>query len=177
MALTKQQKSEIVDDVVSHLEAANTVYLTNYSGLSVENSNELRRKFRASNVQFRVVKNTLLRRAMEQLGGYDELFDHLEGPTAVAFSEEPAAPARVIKDFSEGPGDGLPALKGAYIDGAIYGADALETLSKLKSKDELIGDILGLLMAPMANVIGALQGPSGNLMGAIKTIADKEEEA
>ena len=175
MALTKEQKATIVDEVVGQLQSANSIYLTNYSGLSVENSNELRKKFRASNVQFRVIKNSLLRRAMEQLGGYDELFDQLAGPTAVAFSEEPAAPARVLKDFTEGSKEGLPHLKGAFIDGAIYGADALEVLASLKSKDELIGDIIGLLMSPMSNVVGSLQSQGSTLVGAIKTIAEKGE--
>ncbi len=175
MALTRKAKETIVDEVTGQLQEFSSVYLTNYSGLTVEHSNELRKKFRASNVQFRVVKNTLLRRAMEEVGGFEGIYDHLDGPTAVALSDEPAAPARVLKDFAEGPGEGLPALKGAFIDGAIYGADALDVLSKLKSKDELIGDILGLLLSPMPNVIGSLQAPGSTLAGAIKSIADKEE--
>ncbi len=175
MALTKQQKTAILEDVTSKLEEASVVYLTNASGLSVENSNALRANFRKSEVEFRVVKNTLLKIAMDKVGGYEELYDHLAGPTAVAFSNEPAAPARVMKDFAKGPGDGLPALKGAFIDGAFYGSDALETLASLKSKDEIIGDILGLLMSPMTNVVGALQAQGSNLVGAIKTIAEREE--
>ena len=79
-----------------------------------------------------------------------------------------------MKDFSKGPGDGLPSLKGAYIDGAIYGSDSLEALASLKSKDELVADIIGLLMAPMTNVVGALQAQGGNLVGAIKTISERE---
>ena len=175
MALTKQQKATILEEVTAQLEDASSIYLTNASGLSVENANALRKKFRESEVQYRVVKNTLLRLAMEKVGGYEELYEHLAGPTAVAFTNEPAAPARVMKDFSKGPGDGLPALKGAFIDGAVYDSDALEALAALKSKDELIADILGLLMSPMTNVVGALQAQGGNLVGAIKTISEREE--
>ena len=172
MALTKEQKSTIVEEVTGQLEEASTIYLANASGLSVENANQLRKKFRDSNIQFRIVKNTLLRLAMERVGGYDELFDQLEGPTAVAFSQEPASPARVIKDFASGPGGGIPALKAAFVDGAVYGSDAINVLASLKSKDELIGDILGLLMAPMTNVVGGLQAQGSNLIGAIKTISE-----
>ena len=175
MALTKQQKETILAEVTTQLEEASTIYLTNASGLTVDNANSLRKKFRESDIQYRVVKNTLLRLAMEKVGGYEELYEHLAGPTGVAFSNEPAAPARVMKDFSKGPGEGLPSLKGAFVDGAVYGSDALEALAALKSKDELIADIIGLLMSPMTNVVGALQAQGGNLVGAIKTIAEKEE--
>lgn len=174
MALTKEQKATIVAEVSSQLEEANTIYLTNASGLTVENANALRKKFRESDVQFRVVKNTLLRLAMDKVGGYEDLYELLAGPTAVAFSNEPAAPARVIKKFSKDAGDGLPALKGAFIDGAIYGSESLEALASLKSKDELVADIIGLLMSPMTNVVGALQAQGSNIVGAIKTIAERE---
>lgn len=175
MALTKEQKTAILEEVTSQLEDASAVYLTNASGLTVENANALRADFRKSEVQYRVVKNTLLKIAMDKVGGYEELYDMLAGPTAVAFSNEPAAPARVMKDFAKGPGEGLPALKGAFIDGDVYGADALEMLAALKSKDEILGDILGLLTSPMTNVVGALQAQGSNLVGAIKTIAEREE--
>lgn len=174
MALTKQQKATILEEVTAQLEEASSIYLTNASGLTVENANSLRKKFRESDVQYRVVKNTLLRLAMEKVGGYEDLYEHLEGPTAVAFTNEPAAPARVMKDFSKGPGAGLPALKGAFIDGAVYGSDSLEALAALKSKDELVADIIGLLMSPMTNVVGALQAQGSNLVGAIKTISERE---
>ena len=176
MALTKEQKSAIVDEVTEQLQEASSIYLTNLSGMSVSSSNELRGKFRESSVQYRVIKNTLLRKAMDRVGGYEELYDKLEGPTAVAFSVEPAAPARVLKDFLKGSPKDLPQLKGAFIDGAIYGADSLDTLASLKSKEDLVGDILGLLMAPMSNVVGGLQSQGSTLVGAIKTIAEGKEE-
>ena len=176
MALTKEQKSAIVDEVADKLQEASSIYLTNFSGLSVEKSNELRKKFRESSVEYRVVKNTLLRRAMDRIGGYEELYEKLDGPTAVAFSVEPAAPARVLKDFVKGSNKGLPELKGAYIDGAIYDENSLDALASLKSKAELIGDIMGLLMSPMSNVVGGLQSQGSTLVGAIKTIAEGKEE-
>lgn len=176
MPLTKNEKAEAVDAIGSQLEQYPTIYLTNYSGLSVAQANELRGAFRKAGVEFKVLKNTLVRLAMQQRGGYDELFEQLEGPTAVAFSEEPAAPARVLKKFRTAhPELTRPELKGAYIDGAVYGADALDVLASLKSKDELIGDIIGLLQSPITNVIGALQAPGQTIAGALQTIAEKEE--
>ena len=174
MPLTKEQKTEAVEAITGQLQATPMIYLTDYKGLTVEQANDLRRRFRKAGVEFKVVKNTLLRRAMQDLGGYDDLFDHLHGPTAVAFSEEPAAPARVIKTFTKDTKQDLPELKVAYIDGAIFEAGQLDVLAALKSKDELIGEIIGLLMSPISNLVGALQSPGSNLVGALKTIAEKE---
>jgi len=98
----------------------------------------------------------------------------LNGPTAIAVGDEPATPARVIKKFIEEQGVELPRLKAAYIDGAVYGGDALDTLAALKSKDELIADIVGLLLAPARNVVGALQGPGQTLAACLQAIAEKE---
>ena len=175
MAMTKEQKGVVVDEIIGRLEAAPAVYLTNASGLTVAQANELRGRFRKADVEFKVFKNTLIRLAMERVGGFDAIYDHLNGPTAVALAEEPAAPARVLKDFLSDRNIELPELKAAYIDGAVYGEGSLDVLASLKSKDELIADIIGLLLAPITNIVGALQAPGQNLVGALKTIAEKEE--
>ncbi len=175
MPMTRDEKSVAVDEITGLLEGAPTVYITNYSGLTVEQANDLRDRFRQAGVGFRVLKNTLVRRAMESIGGYDELIEHLHGPTAVAFAEEPAAPARVIKNFLGDTNAERPELKAAYIDGAFYGPDALDVLASLKSKDELIGDVVGLLLSPASNIVGAIQSPAQTLAGAIQTIAEKAE--
>ncbi len=175
MALTKDQKVKAVEEISELLEKSPIIYITNYSGLSVEQAGELRTRFRELGVQYKVIKNTLLKRAMDDRGGFEELYDQLSGPTAVAFSEDPAAPARVIKKYLDDTRGELPRLKAAYVDGAVYQADALEVLAALKSKEELIGDIVGLLLSPITNVVGGLQAAGSNLVGAIKTIAEKEE--
>jgi large subunit ribosomal protein L10 len=177
MAMTRAQKAEVVEALTEKLDQTPVIYLTDYAGLTVEQATELRNEFRKAGVEFRVIKNTLLKRAMESAGGYEEIFGALHGPTAVAFSEEPSAPARVIKKFLESSKLEIPSLKAAHVDGAVYQADALETLTKLKSKEEIIGDVIGLLLSPMTNVVGALQAQGSNLVGAIKTIAEKEEAA
>ncbi len=175
MAMTRTQKEATVDQLVEKLEQTPTIYITNYSGLTVEQATELRGKFREAGVEYKVIKNTMLRLAMERIGGYDDLYDHLHGPTAVAFSAEPSAPGRVIKKYLDDSKGELPELKGAHVEGAVYHADALEMLSSLKSKDELLGEIITLLQSPMSNIISGLQAQGGNLVGAIKTIADQAE--
>ena len=175
MPLTQQQKRDALGLISEQLSDANTVYLTDFEGLTVERANALRRAFRAQDVQFKVLKNTLLRRAMEEKGGFDDLYEQLNGPTAVAFTSDPAAPAKVLKKFLEDNDTEIPRFKGAYIDGAIYGDDQLDVLSKLKSRDELLADILGLLTAPMNNIASAIGAPSSGLASIVKQLSEREE--
>lgn len=179
MALTKQQKREAVAAIVDQLQAANTVYLTDYQGLTVEQINDLRREFRQADVTFKVLKNTLLRRAMEQrldeeeqAEDYSAVYDYLEGPTAVAFTNDPATPAKVLKKFQQG--NGLPKLKAAYVDGALFGPEQLDALAALKSKDELVAEVLALLLAPMRNLSSALHAQGAGLASVIQQIAERE---
>lgn len=176
MPLTKEQKQEALGAIAEQLSDANTVYLTDYQGLSVDQANGLRRAFREADVQFKVLKNTLLRRAMEDRGGFDDLLDQLNGPTAVAFTNDPASPAKVLKKFLESNNLEVPRFKGAYIDGAVYDGDQLDVLAKLKSKDELLADILGLLLAPITNIASALGAQGSGLASVIQQIAEKGEE-
>ena len=176
MPLTKAQKEQALGAIADQFEGANTVYLTDYQGLSVEQVTELRRAFRAADVQYKVLKNTLLRRVMEERGGFDELYDELHGPTAVAFTNDPAGPAKVIKKFLADNDLEIPRFKGAFIDGAVYDAGSLDVLAKLKSRDELLADILGLLTAPITNVASALGAQGAGLASVIQQIAEKGEE-
>ncbi len=175
MSLTKEQKTEALGAIAGQLEDANTVYLTDYQGLTVEQATGLRRAFRQADVQYKVLKNTLLRRAMEERGGFDDLLDQLNGPTAVAFTNDPAGPAKVLKKFLKDNDLEVPRFKGAFIDGAIYDENSLDALATLKSKDELLADILGLLMAPITNVASALGAQGSGLASVIQQISEKEE--
>lgn len=175
MPQTIKEKQALVDEITTALENNNTVYLTNFQGLTVAQTNELRSRFFEKNVSYRVFKNTLIERALRELDGYEDLIEHLHGPTAIAFSEEPAVPARVIKDFLDDEGVERPELKAAYIDGDFYGADQLDTLASLKSKDELIGDIIALLQAPITNVVRGLQDQGSTIAGCIEAIAENAE--
>jgi large subunit ribosomal protein L10 len=173
MPLNRDEKVEAVAEIAEQIAGVNTIYLTDYAGLTVAQATKLRRAFRKAGIEFKVIKNTLLRRAMQDRGGYDELFDSLHGPTAVAMTNDPSSPAKVIKEFTRD--QPLPRFKAAYVDGAVFiGEHQLDALASLKSKDELISDILGLLLSPAANVVGAIQSQGSNLLGAIKTIAERE---
>jgi len=134
----------------------------------------LRGKFREGNVLFKVYKNTLIKRAMDDLGGYDDLYPHLAEQNGFAFvDEELAAPAKVFKDFIKE--NNKPKFKAALIDGDYYDENQLDALAAMKSKSEVIGDIVGLLMAPISNVVSGLQAQGSNIAGALQTIAEKEE--
>ena len=176
MPLTRAQKEDQLAVIEEQLDRANTLYLTDPVGLTVDEVTKLRRAFREADIQFKVLKNTLLRRVLEQRGGYDGLFEQLHGPTAVAFATDPAAPAKVLKKYLEGMGDrGLPKFKGAFVDGAVFGEGQLDALASLKSKDEILGDVVALLLSPMQNVIAALNAPGATLAGALQTLAEREE--
>ena len=174
MPLTKQQKQDALAAIQEQLDGANTLYLTDYKGLTVEEVTRLRRAFRNANIEYSVLKNTLLRRALEARGGYGDLLDQLHGPTAVAFTNDASAPAKVIQAFLKGRDKELPRFKGAYVDGAVFGEGSLETLAALKSREELIADVIALLLSPIRTVVGAIQAPGATLAGAIKQIAEKD---
>lgn len=177
MPKTRAQKAEIIDEIGEKLDQYPILYLTNYAGLDVAQTNELRGRFREAGVEYQVTKNTLAKMALGDVEGMGELEEFFAGPTAVAFSEDPAKPARVLKDFLEDEDIDRPELKVAWIEGELYeGADALDALADLKSREELIGDIIGLLLAPAQNIAGALQGPGQTLAGAIKSIGEEEED-
>lgn len=172
---TLSDKKAIVDEITDQLNSSNAVYITRYTGMSVTDMGTLRGKFREGNVHFKVYKNTLIKRAMDTIGGYEDLYPHLGDQNGFAFVEEElAAPAKVLKDYIKE--NNKPEFKAALIDGDFYGKEQLDTLASMKSKNEVIGDILGLLLAPVSNVVSGLQAQGGNIAGAIQTIAEKGEE-
>ena len=172
---TLAKKKAVVEDATENLNSADAVYIANYSGMSVGEINDLRGEFFKSDITFKVYKNTLIKRAMDEVGGYEDLYPHLVEQNGFAFVEEEfAAPAKIIKKFYED--NKKPKFKAAIIDGDYYGEDQLETLAAMKSKSEVIGDIVGLLLAPVSNVVSALQSPGKNIAGALETIAEKGEE-
>ncbi|MGK7368796.1 MAG: 50S ribosomal protein L10 [Candidatus Halalkalibacterium sp. M3_1C_030] len=172
---TLEKKKAVVEDATENLSKAGAVYIANYSGMSVGEINNLRGEFFKGDITFKVYKNTLVKRAMDEVGGYEDLYPHLVEQNGFAFVEEElAAPAKVLKKFYEE--NKKPKFKAAIIDGDYYGEDQLETLAAMKSKTEVIGDIVGLLLAPVSNVVSALQAPGKSIAGALETIAEKGEE-
>lgn len=172
--MTKEEKNIAIDNLTEVLKGANTVYLADMAGLDAEATSNLRRLAFKKSVKVNVVKNTLLRQAMERSErNFDELYDVLKGNTSIMISEVGNAPAKLIKEFRK-KGE-MPKLKGAFIDSAVYiGDDQVDTLAALKSKEELIGDVIALLQSPAKNVISALESGKNTLGGLIKTLEERE---
>jgi large subunit ribosomal protein L10 len=172
--MTREEKAQYIDDLAAELTAANIFYLADTAELTVEVINALRRKCYQSNIRMRVVKNTLLEKAMDRVEGKDfgNLRDTLSGATSIMFCEVGNVPARLIEEFRKK--NAKPVLKGAYIDEAVFiGDDQLSTLVSLKSREELIGDIIGLLQSPAKNVVSGLTGAGSKIAGILKTLEER----
>lgn len=173
--MKREEKNSIVADLAEKLVNYKFVYVTDTANLTAVKTNGLRRELNKRGIKMQVAKNTLIRKAMEQSGqSYGELMSVLKGTSAIMFSNDAKSPAQVIQDFRKT--SDKPLLKGAYIDSDIFmGDDQLDTLLKLKSREELIGEIVGLLQSPATNVISALQSGGGKLAGIVKTLSEKPE--
>ena len=172
--MTREEKSQVIEALTAELAESSNFYLTDLSGLDAGMTSQLRRACFKANVRLSVVKNTLLEKAMEASEkDFGELPSTLKGNTSVMYSETGNAPAKVIKAFRKK--SEKPFLKGAYIEEVVYiGDDQLDMLVDIKSKEELIGEIIGLLQSPAKNVVSALQSSGGKLSGIIKTLSQKE---
>jgi len=175
MPVSRSQKEASVALITEKLSQNPSVYLTDYKGLNVEEISRLRQLLREAEVEYHVVKNTLLKRAMDDSGGFEATYEYLHGPTAVAISVDPSAPARVIKAFRKQSDQDLPGLKAAIIDGALFQGNQIDELASLKSKEELLGEIVTLLLSPIQNVVSALESSGGNLSAIIKSLQNKDE--
>ena len=172
--MNKDNKAQYIEDLAAELTQANIFYLADTADLSVETINQLRRRCFQQGITLRVVKNTLLAKAMDRVEGrnYDNLASVLSGPTAIIFSEVGNAPAKLIKEFRKK--NAKPLLKGAYIEDAIFiGDNQLDTLEAIKSREELIGDIIGLLQSPAKNVISGLTSGGSKIAGILKTLGER----
>ena len=173
--MKREEKDIIVNNLVDQLKNATHFYLTDASELNAERTSLLRRKCFENNIQMLVVKNTLLKRALEKTDyKVEELYSVLEGPTAIMFTEIGNAPAKLIKEFRKK--SDRPILKGAYVQESVYvGDDQLEALVNVKSKDELLGELIGLLQSPIKTVISQLKTGNNILAGVLETLSDKKE--
>lgn len=171
--MIKEDKNQLLDALTEQLKASETVYLTDISDLDAEKTSKLRRLCFRRDVKLMVVKNTLLRLAMERSEkDFTGLYDVLKGHTSLMFSENSNTPARLIQEFRRE--SNRPVLKGAYVQEMVFvGDDKLDTLVSLKSKNEMLGDIISTLQSPMRNVLGALQSGGQILSGVLKTLSEK----
>lgn len=178
--MTREEKAVVIDELVEKMKNNGHYYFTDTSDFTVAEANEFRGLLFKEGLELRVTKNTLVKKALEQIeGNFEELNEVLKGATGIIFSEENAsAPAKVIKDYRKKfpRPDEKPLLKGASIEGALYvGDNTLDTLSKLKSKEELIGEVINLLQSPANNVVSALLSGQNKLAGIVKTLSERED--
>ena len=173
--MRKEEKDQLIDALTEQLNATNYLYITDISDLNVENTNKLRRLCFKRSVQLQVVKNTLLRKAMEKANkDFVDLYGVLKGSTSIMTADTGNLPAKLIKEFRKA--GGKPLLKGAYIEEMTYiGDKELENLMNIKTKNELIADVIFMLQSPMNNVMGALQSGGHTLTGVLKTLSEKSE--
>jgi len=173
--MNREQKTQVISILADKFANSPVFYLTDSSTLTVEQVNKLRRICFEKNVEFKVVKNNLARLAMERHAeekGFEPLYEALKGPTAVMFSDTGNLPAKIIAEFRKDYD--RPLLKAAYVESAIYfGDDQLDTLKSIKSREELIGDIIALLQSPVKNVLGALQSGGHTITGLLKALEER----
>lgn len=172
--MTREEKNQVIEELTAVLNDAGTLYLADIDGLNAVQTSALRRLCHQRGVKLSVVKNTLLQKAMENSDKtFDELYGTLKGNTSIMLSDTGNVPAKLIKEFRKK--QEKPILKGAYIEEAVYvGDDQLEALSNIKSKEELIGDIITLLQSPVNNVLSALQSSSNTIAGLLKTLEERD---
>ena len=171
--MTREEKATVIKDLTTQLAESTTIYLADISGLDAGTTSDLRRACFKANIKLAVVKNTLLSKAMDASDkDFGELPEVLKGNTSLMFSEVANAPAKLIKNFRKK--SKKPLLKGAFVQEAIYiGDENLDALVSIKSKEEMIGEVIGLLQSPAKNVISGLKSGGGKLAGILKTLSER----
>lgn len=171
--MTREEKATVIKDLTTQLADSSTIYVADISGLDAGTTSDLRRACFKADIRLAVVKNTLLAKAMEASDKeFGELPETLKGNTSLMFSEVANAPAKLIKNFRKK--SDKPLLKGAFVEEAIYiGDENLDALVSIKSKEEMIGEIIGLLQSPAKNVISGLKSGGGKIAGILKTLSEK----
>jgi large subunit ribosomal protein L10 len=175
--MKKEEKTQLIESLSERLKNISCLYITDTSELNVEVTNQLRRQCFKKDIKLMVVKNTLLRKAMEQSErDFSALYEVLVGPTAIMISESANDPAKLIKEFRKTAPK--PLLKAAFIEEMAYiGDEQIDFLISIKSKDELVGDLVALLQSPARNVISAVQSGGAKIAGIVKTLSEKESAA
>jgi large subunit ribosomal protein L10 len=175
--MIKQKKAEVLEELRGKLDEFPFVYLADPTSMTAGLTNKLRRKCFEEGIELKVVKNKLIMKLLKEADAsknYDGLFPAFKGQTAILFSSNQKAPAKLIEDFRKENSTERPGFKGAWIDSSVFiGEDQLDTLKKLKSREELIGEVIGLLQSPAKNVIGALQSGGSKLAGLVKALEER----
>jgi large subunit ribosomal protein L10 len=170
--MNKDEKSEIISEVKEMIENSSAIYLTDYSGITVADISGIRNEFRKEGVRYKVIKNTLFKRALDEAGKYDKLADHLEGMTGYAFaSVNPVAPAKIIKKYNDA--SQKLTLKACYIENEYYDGKRLNEIASLPSKNDIIAAIMGSLSSPASGIVGTINAVISNLVSVIDQISKK----
>ncbi len=174
--MTRTEKNSIVEELVGKFNENGFFYVTDTSTMTVAQVNKFRRVCFDQNIEFKMYKNALISKAFERMEdtvGFGQASEALKGASAIMFSENAKLPAQILKSFQK-DGNAKPLLKAAYIDSSVFlGNDSLEELVKLKSKEELLGEVLGLLQSPARNVISALQSGGSTIAGLVKALEER----
>jgi large subunit ribosomal protein L10 len=173
--MKKEEKAKLVSGISEYIQNSNSMLFTDFSGLTVEQVNELRKEFRKANIDYKVSKNTLIKRALDNVENSDKIVPYLKGPTGIVFGhDDPIEPIKILKKFIEK--NNKPSVKVIYIEKLTYPGDKLEELSKLPSKKDLYGSILGCIVAPISGVPTVIQSVIGELVNVIDAIEKKKAE-
>jgi large subunit ribosomal protein L10 len=171
--MKRSEKEAIIAEVAEKAARAVAMYIADFSKITVAEETELRREFRKSGIEYSVVKNTLAKKALEQVAGYDRVFEKLIGPTGIAFSfEDPSVPAKIIKKFSEKTGK--LKLKAAVLEKQVYDAGKLDQLASMPSRKEIIASVLGSLQSPASGIVNAVNAVLRDLVNVVDAIEKKK---
>ncbi|MBS1914488.1 MAG: 50S ribosomal protein L10 [Bacteroidetes bacterium] len=175
--MTKAKKEEVVANVAELLDGASGVYSIDFTGLTVANAIRLRREFKQAGVAYKVAKNTLIKRALEQVGGYDHVLDRFVGQTGIAVGyDDPAAPARVLNTFID-PKVDIPKLNFVLIEKELMEGSRLKEIAAMPSRKEILGSIVGALNAPASGIVGAINAVMRDLASVIEEVAKQKSGA
>ena len=171
--MNRNEKSEIISEIKELLDSSSAVYLTDYHGINVEDISSLRNQYRNEGVRYKVYKNTLVKRALDEIGKYDKIADHLTGMVGFAFTTtNPLAPAKIINKYF-GDKDKL-SLKACYVEGEYFDGSQLKTLATLPTKKELIASIMGSLNSPVSGIVGTINAVMRDLVSVVEQISQRE---
>jgi len=173
--MKKEDKSTVINDLQTTIGNYSHFYLADTGGLNAAQTSELRRKCYKQEIKLLVVKNTLLKKALENIDtDFSELYDSLKGETSLLLSNSGNAPAKLIKEFSASNKKNKPVLKAAYVEESFYiGENQLDALISVKSKNELIGEVIGMLLSPINDVMSALQSGANTIHGVLDTLSER----
>ncbi|MBI5808712.1 MAG: 50S ribosomal protein L10 [Ignavibacteriales bacterium] len=171
--MNKVEKGEVIEQIKELINNSSAMFLVDYRGVNVADINKLRSNFRKDGVTYKVLKNTLFKKALEQIGGYEKFNDLLEGMIGVAFAGENfVAPAKIIKKYNDE--SQKLTFKGCYLNGVFYGAEQLETLASMPTKEEIIAGIIGSVAAPASGIVGAINAVMRDLVTLVDEISKKK---